>query len=268
MKDVTLERPSSHQRTVTKLPASATDSHLFGLATRRKRWGLSWKGWLVIGHLVIAMAVWLTYASYPFLAVTNREKADTLVVEGWVHQYAIRTAVNEFGAGHYDRVFTTGGPVAGMGGYTNDYNTSATQGAVRLQAEGLTPDVIQAVPARISDRDRTYSSARALRDWFSNHHSSVHAINVLTENVHARRTRLLFETALGQRTAVGIIAVGNPDYDANHWWRYSEGVRDLISEGIAYVYAKFFFCPRKHMGWPSHLYGQKQSNPDSIHVSY
>jgi uncharacterized SAM-binding protein YcdF (DUF218 family) len=128
-----------------------------------------------------------------------------------------------------------------MGGYTNDYNTSATQVAAQLQAEGLSADLIQAVPARISDRDRTYSAARALRDWFSNHHSRVHAINVLTQDVHARRTKLLFERALGARTTVGIIAVANPDYDARHWWRYSEGVRDVTSEAIAYMYAKFLF---------------------------
>jgi uncharacterized SAM-binding protein YcdF (DUF218 family) len=191
------------------------------------------------------MAGSLTYAAYPFLAVTHRVNADTLVVEGWVHQYAIRAAANEFQAGHYDRVFTTGGPVAGMGGYTNDYNTSANQGAARLRAEGLAPDRIQAVPSRISDRDRTYSAARALRDWLNEHHSSVRAINVLTQDVHARRTRLLFEKALGERTNVGVIAVGNPDYDATHWWRYSEGVRDVISETIAYIYAKFFFWPRE-----------------------
>ena len=220
-------------------------SRLFGLATRRERWGPSWKGFLVIGLVVIGMAGLLTYAVYPFLAVTHRVNADTLVVEGWVHQYAIRAAANEFQAGHYDRVFTTGGPVAGMGGYTNDYNTSANQGAARLRAEGLAPDRVQAIPARISDRDRTYSAARALQNWLSEHHSDVHAINVLTQDVHARRTRLLFEKALGERTSVGVIAVGNPDYDATHWWRYSEGIRDVISETIAYIYAKFFFWPRE-----------------------
>jgi uncharacterized SAM-binding protein YcdF (DUF218 family) len=191
---------------------------------------------------VIGIAGSLTYAAYPFLAVTHRVNADTLVVEGWVHRYAIRAAVNEFQAGHYRRVFTTGGPVAGMGGYTNDYNTSATQAAAQLQAEGLSADLIQAVPARVSARDRTYSAARALGDWFNNDHSSVRAINVLTQDVHARRTRLLFKKALGDRVTVGIIAVANPDYDTSHWWRYSEGVRDVISEVIAYLYAKFVFA--------------------------
>jgi uncharacterized SAM-binding protein YcdF (DUF218 family) len=242
MREVTIERLSSRPPTITNAPALTTNKRLFGLATRRERWGPSWKGWLVIGLVVIGMAGLLTYASFPFLAVTHRVNADTLVVEGWIHPYAIRAAVNEFQAGHYERVFTTGGPVAGMGGYTNDYNTSATQAAAQLQAEGLSADLIQAVPARVTERDRTYSAARALSAWFSEHHSSVHAINVLTQDVHARRTRLLFERALGERTTVGIIAVPNPDYDARHWWRYSEGVRDVISEAIAYLYARFVFA--------------------------
>ena len=33
---------------------------------------------------------------YPFLAITNRVGADVLVVEGWVHEYTIRAAVDEF----------------------------------------------------------------------------------------------------------------------------------------------------------------------------
>jgi len=69
--------------------------------------------------------------------------------------------------------------------------------------------------------------------------------NVLTEDVHARRTRLLFQEAFGRETTIGIIAVPDPDYDAKHWWRYSEGVREVLGESIAYIYAKFFFWPAK-----------------------
>ena len=240
MTELTIETPSSRPPTITNPPAVTTNKRLFALATRRERWGPSLQGWLVIALLVIGTAVSFTYAAYPFLAVTHRVNADTLVVEGWVDQYAIRAAVKEFQADHYERLFTTGGPLTGMGGYTNDYNTSATQAAAQIRAEGLSADLIQAVPARISDRDRTYSAARALREWLREHHSPVRAINVVTQDVHARRTSLLFERALGDRTAVGIIAVANPDYDASHWWRYSEGVKDVISEGIAYLYAKLF----------------------------
>jgi uncharacterized SAM-binding protein YcdF (DUF218 family) len=113
------------------------------------------------------------------------------------------------------------------------------------------------VPSRVMDRDRTYSSAVALRDWFQGHHLSVQGINVVTEDVHARRTRLLFQEALGKDVTVGIIAVPNPDYDSAHWWRYSEGVRDVLAEAIAYVYAKFFFYPPAHgTGNETHTAGQ------------
>jgi hypothetical protein len=66
---------------------------------------------------------------------------------------------------------------------------------------------------------------------------------VLTEDVHARRSQLLFAKALGPEISVGIIAVPNPDYDARRWWRYSEGVKDVISETAAYLYTKLLFYP-------------------------
>ena len=61
-----------------------------------------------------------------------------------------------------------------------------------------------------------------------------------------RRTHLLFQKAFGNNVAVGVIAVPNPDYDARRWWRYSDGVRDLIGESIAYIYAKSILLFRRN----------------------
>lgn len=180
---------------------------------------------------------------YPFLARTQRVDADALVVEGWVHDYAIQEAVNEFRRGSYQRVFTTGGPVEGSGGYTNDYHTNASVGADILKKYGIRDESLQMVPSRVMDRDRTYASAIALRDWFREHKMHIRSLNVLTENVHARRSQLLFSKALGGGISVGIIAVPNPDYDGGRWWRYSEGVKEVSSEAIAYLYAKLLFHP-------------------------
>jgi len=38
-------------------------------------------------------------------------------------------------------------------------------------------------------------------------------------------------------------SASNPDYNPKQWWRYSDGVREVIGESIAYIYAKFFFYP-------------------------
>ena len=169
--------------------------------------------------------------------------AKFLVVEGWVHEYAIQSGVKEFRTGPYQRVFTTGGPAVGSGGYLNDFQTSASVGAELLEKGGVPHESLQMVPSHVIGRDRTYSSAVALRDSFREHNVQVRSINVLTEAAHARRTRLLFQKAFGKDVAVGIIAVPNPDYDAKYWWRYSEGVREVLGEGIAYLYARVLFHP-------------------------
>jgi len=63
----------------------------------------------------------------------------------------------------------------------------------------------------------------------------------VTEGTHARRTRLLFKRALGPDVAVGVIAIPSPDFDAKHWWQYSQGVEEVVQEGIGYLYARCFF---------------------------
>ena len=213
---------------------------LGGLLVRRYCWTLSLFAKLLLLSLLIAFAVVVFFGIYPFLAVTHRVDADVLVVEGWIDRNAIQIAVEEFNTHRYTRVFTTGGPVAGKGGYVNDFQTSASVGAELLEKAGLA-DRVQMVPSHVTGRDRTYSSAIALRDWFRAHKMQVLAINIVTEDVHARRTRLLFEKALGPQTRVGIIAVPNIDYDARHWWLYSQGVESIIGESVGYLYSRLLF---------------------------
>ena len=244
-------RPLNSGKDMIKKTKGATASNhttrkFLGILARKQRWRLSWRGWLIFvtaGLLIVGL---LLLNIQPFLAKTQRVNANTLIVEGWIHEYAIRSAANEFKAGSYQRILTTGGPVVGTDGYTNDFNTSASVGAELLKKIGVPDEFIQMAPSHVAGRDRTYSSAIALRDWFREHGMTVRSINVLTEDAHARRTQLLFQKAFGSDVAVGIISVPDPDYDAKHWWRYSEGVREVLGEGVAYLYARIFFHPSEN----------------------
>jgi uncharacterized SAM-binding protein YcdF (DUF218 family) len=200
------------------------------LLEHKPRWSLSRRGRVCLLLSLAGLSVLLLRIIHPFLAVTHRENTRILVVEGWIHDYAIRAGAEEFRNGRYERVVATGGPVSGLGGYLNDYSTSASIGAGRLRKAGIPDDLVQMAPSKISGRDRTYSSALALRDWLREQHLSPASINIVTEDLHARRTRLLFQKAFGKATAIGVIAIPNPDYDAKHWWGYSEGVREMIGE--------------------------------------
>jgi hypothetical protein len=220
-----------------------THPRFWGLASRRERWGLSGRGWVVAGVILVIAACGFVLKVYSYFAITEPVDTRFLAVEGWIHPYAIRAAANEARSRPYERVFSTGGPVSGTGAYTNDFNTAAGVGADRLRSEGLAPEKVHVVSTRVVTRDRTYNSAVALRIWCQNNQIHLSSINVITEDVHARRTRLLYQKAFGDGVRVGIIAVPNPDYDARYWWRYSEGVRAVIGECIAYLYARCFFRP-------------------------
>ncbi len=215
----------------------------FGLLSRRERWGISLRGWLclIIGGGL--MGLFLVFTVQPFLAHTQRVETKVLVVEGWAREFAINAAVTEFQKGHYDKIYTTGGPIVGTDGATNDFNTSASVGRDLLIKAGMPAELVQMVPSHVAGRDRTYSSALALREWFSQNHIPAQSFNLLTEDAHARRSWLLFQKAFGPDVKVGVISIQNPDYDPKRWWRYSEGVRDVLGESIAYIYARFLFHP-------------------------
>jgi hypothetical protein len=120
---------------------------------------------IVLAGVILAFSAFLL-GVYPFLAVTHRVDTNVLVVEGWIHEYAIRAAVEEFRSKSYQRVFTTGGPVEGAGDYINDHQTAASVGDDLLRKNGLPNESLQMVPSRVMDHDRTYGSAIALRNWF------------------------------------------------------------------------------------------------------
>ncbi len=215
----------------------------WGLATREDRWGLSKRGWLVLATLLLVGCIGTIFGAHPFLAISKPLNTRVLVVEGWVHDFAIDSAIRESTNGHYSLVIATGGPVMGTAANYSVYDTSAHVGASRLIRGGIPKDKVVMVPSKRWSRDRTYWAAVALRNWLAENQPGISAINVLTEGVHARRTRLLYERALGSSINIGIIAVSNPEYQAQAWWKSSEGFREVVGEMIAYIYARILFIP-------------------------
>jgi uncharacterized SAM-binding protein YcdF (DUF218 family) len=216
---------------------------LGGLLKRKETWTLTWRGRMIALLLMAAFLAIGLWRVHPFLAVNKPVEAEVLVVEGWIPEYALQQCVNEFRSHPYGRIFTTGGPVSGVGSPAADDDTYAYVAASRLRKLGLDERNVQMVPTNATDRDRTYSSAVALRTWLNERGIAPHSINVVTLGAHARRTRLLYEKAFGGHVTVGVIAVEDREYNPERWWRYSEGVREVISEGAAYLYARFLFHP-------------------------
>ncbi len=217
---------------------------LFGLVRRKEKWALSWRGRFVALAVFIALAGTFVFEIRPFLAVTDRVDAQYLVVEGWVPNYALEESIGEFKAHSYKMMFTVGAdPLTGVN--IEEGDSTATEAVKRLDWLGMNPELVQSVPAHIKYRNRTFESALALRRWIEENHLPVTSFNIVTLGPHARRSRLLFEEAFDGHARIGIIALDNREYNPKRWWKYSEGVREVIGESLAYVYARFFFHPDK-----------------------
>jgi len=216
---------------------------------RKKFWGLfrrreclvpTWQGLLLFTLLGVTLMVTAALKVHPFLAVTESVPAEVLVVEGWAPDYVMDEAKVEFERHHYRKLYVTVGP-RGFGAPLSKYKTDAEFGAAILIRKGMSEGVIEAVPSAPVRHDRTYFSAVAVKNRMLQHAESGTSITVITLGTHARRSRLLFQKAFGEGSRIGIISIEDRDYDPERWWKSSAGIRTVLYEMIAYIYAVVIF---------------------------
>jgi hypothetical protein len=197
------------------------------------------QGWLITCLVIVVLIVFILTHIHPFLAANSPVQANILVVEGWMKDHAIKDAMTEFEKGGYQKLITTGLPVD-LGYYLlSQYKTTAELSAATLIALGFDKDKLVAVPGPNVVKNRTAASAAALRQWIVTSNLKVTSINLYTYDVHARRSWLIFQKALAPDIKIGVIAAQPISYDPKRWWMSSEGVRSVLDEAIAYIYARF-----------------------------
>ncbi|MCM0592921.1 MAG: YdcF family protein [Gloeotrichia echinulata DVL01] len=209
------------------------------LIKRREIWTLTLWGWGIASILVASLIFFIITHVQPFLAVTSPIKsAELLVVEGWLPDYAIQQALTEFKSGAYRQIITTGGTID-KGSYLIPYKNFAEVSALTFKKLGLETDKVIAVPTPFVIKDRSYESAAEFGRWLSKANFQIESINLFSGDVHTRRSWLLFKKVLAPKIKVGVIAAKTQDYNPNKWWVSSQGVRSVINEIIAYIYAQF-----------------------------
>jgi len=223
------------------LPLRKKSSRSAALAlfvVRRECWTLTWVGRLLILTMVVALSVILSRGLCTFLAITSPVDGQFLVVEGWMPAYAYREAAAQFRKGGYQKVIAAGV-------LDEDWNADGELrehfGGEKLIKFGIPGDLVVTTSSDEIQRDRTFHAALAVKRWLQEQGLRTTSLDVVTVGPHARRSRLLYESALGSGVKVGIIAIKDPRFDADHWWRSSAGVRAVIDESIAYLYARIFF---------------------------
>lgn len=188
------------------------------------------------------------YALPNFLAINSPVRHGLLVVEGWVSLPSLRMAAETFQQGDYESIVVSGGPIEGNF-CRSGFKTYAERAAYELKQFGIPDSKIIVAPAPASAQDRTYRSSVSVRQLLEALGQKASAFDLFSSGPHTRRSRNLYQLAFGEDVEVGAIA-GPPDnYDFLHWWRSSAGVKDVLAEGIAYVWTLCCFEPGKRGSW-------------------
>jgi hypothetical protein len=214
----------------------------YHLVSKKERWGLTRWGWLLLLTIFLLLNILFFANLYKILAPVEREKTDILVLEGFISDDVMETAIKEFKDYHYQLLITTGTPLE-WGHLLVEYNNTAILAGASLLKLGFDSTKLVMVGTKEIRNDRTYNSALELKSWLSKNRPDVKSINLMTMSVHGARSRKMFQEALGDTIRVGIISLKNFYYGPGDWWKSSKGFRETMNEAIGYFYVKFFFQP-------------------------
>jgi hypothetical protein len=208
---------------------------------RKEIWAPTWRGWLVVLALIVGICFFALKFTAPFLSPDKPIGAEVLVIEGWVDEYCLQTAMGLERTNHYKLIICAGGPIE-KGLNTEVYGSYANLGAARMRTLGYTGTNLVVVASPVALKDRTYHSALATKDYLLRN-TTFRRIDLLSSGVHSRRSWMLYRLACGKAIEVGVYSIDDPDFNFDRWYKTSAGVRTVLAEVIGYLYAKLLFRP-------------------------
>ncbi|MDH3690037.1 MAG: YdcF family protein [Gammaproteobacteria bacterium] len=208
---------------------------------KRHIWVPTWPTTLIVLVMVILVLRWIVLGLYPLLAHNHPiENARNLVVEGWVHDQALQTVAKVlFPSGEFDRIYTTGGPIA-RGKPLSRHKTVAQLAAAILRELGVPDSVVVIAPAAATLKNRTWESARGLHQKLEHEFPEfvgVSSFNIVSQGAHSRRTLMVYRKVFdGSSVKIGIISLTPDTYDPDRWWSSSDGLKTVVTETLATIY--------------------------------
>ena len=217
-------------------------SRLFRLTTTRECRVLTPIGWGALLVVFCSIMASTTLFVYPFLAPTKPVGGEILVVEHWLPDYALEKVKEQFQKGNY-RLLVIVGRKLERGHPLEQYKNSANWMVSKFKDRGIPEGKIMPISVnKPLKKDRTYHKALLVQKKLDEIGLTEISIDVVSLGAHARRTWFLFEKVFSP-VSVGVVSIMPIGYNTSRWWLSSAGVRSVISESIAYLYARFIFSP-------------------------
>jgi uncharacterized protein (DUF1684 family) len=198
-------------------------------------------GWLVLIPIPFLLFYILLLNTYDFLAIEEPTSSDVLVVEGWIPEKGLKNAIEFYYKNDYKWMIITGVPIT-QWSYSSPYSNMADASAKSMKMMLFRDSIYTvSIPSNVV-RDRTYSTAVALKMSMENGNVPNKNFDIYTVGAHARRSYLMFSKAFPDRK-IGLITDIDDSYDPPVWFKTSYGFRIVSSEFISYIYSRIFFYP-------------------------
>ena len=176
-----------------------------------------------------------------YLAITQPEYGQYLVVEGWQDEHSLKQALTLFQDNQYELLITTGGPDTRH--IVPKYKTYAEQSAAFLLKQGLDSKKLFVIATPASAQNRTFLSAVFVREWFESQNIDNASLDIVSNAVHARRTLTLYKMAFTSNTQIGIYASEPSGYSLSKWWETSDGAKSVLTEMAGIMWVTCCFNP-------------------------
>jgi hypothetical protein len=135
----------------------------------------------------------------------------------------------------YDR-----GKLDGKAVFRTNYRSEAEESAEFITQQGIDTSLVRSLTAPPVDYERTFTAALEVKRSLP---SSVTAINVFSEGVHARRSQLVYQRMMGDSVQVGVVAASSRNQQPQNWWKEGGSRNYVLVQLAKYLYAKLFFFP-------------------------
>lgn len=201
---------------------------------------LTWPSRFLLSVFFILLILFIVFKLPLVLSKSEPIKAEYLVIDGLLPDYALEEARDIFIKGNYKAIIVTGGDLD-IGYTLAEIKTMPGVSRAMLIALGIDSTEITHLHTGRVERNRTYTSGLKLKEWIEKEKIDSSGMNILTVGCHARRSKYLFSKALGNDCKIGVIGIEDRSYDIKHWWRSSKGTRTYLTEGIGLIYAILFF---------------------------
>jgi hypothetical protein len=199
----------------------------------------------LISVLLLATFVVSAATVHQFLAVSAPQGQGVLVVEAWIPEDAISESAKVFNAGPYRYLVLVGAPMRGSDAQFGRFTNYADRAASRLERNGFDSTKLVAIKVPSQPTRRTFAMATAVRDWLRTSAVSIRTVDVFTTGVHARKSWILFQHALGKDYSVGVISGRETSYDPSAWWISRRGLW-LVTRNLAgYAYSRLWIYADK-----------------------